>query len=385
MARRDKGSGSIYKRASDGMWVASVTLPDGPDGRRRRKVIARKAKGDAIAELRKLRAELDKAGDIQTNMPTVEVYVRESIQQRARLGLLRPRTVDSHSKVAERYIYPSIGRIRIDRLTPAHVRKMHSFVVDGGRSTTTALQAHNVLSGALKNAVRDGLVTRNAAANTDKPKPAHYSAQVLTAPQAVTLLRHVHGDPMESARWSLALLAGLRQGEALGLTHQHVDLERNVLAIDWQLQQLDEPPGPTIRSRHIGGRVWLLPVKSERSVRLVPMVPMLRDAMERRLAQMSEDPWGFVVTAPKGGPRDASADGKAWRRLLKEAGLPVIRLHDARHTTGTLLRAAGIEPRLIQVILGHNSNAMTEHYSHIAEGESVAAMEKFAMLIEGAR
>lgn len=383
MAARNKGAGSLYRRKSDGMWCGSVTLPSGPDGKRRRKTVVRKDKAAAVAELRKLRAEVDRLGDIQTSLPATGDHVRAWIGQRAAIGKLRPRTIASHTGVLDRYIQPSIGRVRLDRLTPAHVRSLHAFITDAGRSATTALQAHNVLSGALKSAVRDGLISRNVAEHTDRPTADHFEAQVLTRGQALDVLAWSRRQGwMEASRWGLALLAGLRQGEALGLTRHCVDLERGVVLIKWQLQQLDVEPPKSIRARHVTGRLWLVPPKSERGVRAVPLVDDLREVLRLRLAEMPDDPWAFVATAPRGGPRDASLDGKAWRAALKGAGAPRVRLHDARHTTGTLLRAAGIEPRLIQVILGHNTAAMTEHYSHIAEDEAALAMGQFGRYLE---
>ena len=55
--RRPKGEGAVYQRG-DGMWCVSVELPEGLDGKRRRKVICRKSKEDAAAELKKMKAEL---------------------------------------------------------------------------------------------------------------------------------------------------------------------------------------------------------------------------------------------------------------------------------------------------------------------------------------
>jgi len=55
--RRPKGEGAVYQRA-DGMWCTSIELPS-TDGKRRRKVICRKSKDSAVAELEKLKAELE--------------------------------------------------------------------------------------------------------------------------------------------------------------------------------------------------------------------------------------------------------------------------------------------------------------------------------------
>ncbi|WP_028471734.1 hypothetical protein [Nocardioides alkalitolerans] len=68
--KRAKGSGTIYQRASDGMWVCLLEQPSEP-GARRRKVIARKKNADVVAALRDLRSEFERAGDLPTSQPTV--------------------------------------------------------------------------------------------------------------------------------------------------------------------------------------------------------------------------------------------------------------------------------------------------------------------------
>lgn len=55
--RRRKGEGGVYQRA-DGLWCVSLELPEGLDGKRRRKVICRRSKDDALAELERVKSEL---------------------------------------------------------------------------------------------------------------------------------------------------------------------------------------------------------------------------------------------------------------------------------------------------------------------------------------
>jgi integrase len=55
-----------------------------------------------------------------------------------------------------------------------------------------------------------------------------------------------------------------------------------------------------------------------------------------------------------------------WQRTLKRLGLPLVRLHDLRHSTATLRLEAGLPLRLVQELLGHASMAITaDVYSHI--------------------
>ncbi len=381
--RRAKGSGSIYKRA-DGYYVGVVELPPHPDGRRRRKQIVRKSKKAVENAQKEARRELDMKGDIRTEAPKVGAWLAEWIELRAANGKLRPRTASTYRGYLRRYIDPHVGRFRIDKLSPAHVERMTAAMIESGVSPTTAIQAQNILKGALKAAENKGHVSRNVAKLAEAPEAAFYEAATLTLDQARAVLNWASAQgPLDAARWGLALLAGLRQGEALGLTRQCVDLDALELRIAWQLQALDTPPAQSLASHHISGRMWLTEPKSERGVRIVPIVQPLALALEARLRQIDSDPWAFVISDSEGRPRDASKDAKMWATALRAARVPRVRLHDARHTTGTLLRAAGVEPRIIQAILGHNTAAMTERYSHLGANEKALAMDQFVKLIEG--
>ncbi|CAL9301699.1 hypothetical protein SUDANB66_03403 [Streptomyces sp. SudanB66_2053] len=58
-------------------------------------------------------------------------------------------------------------------------------------------------------------------------------------------------------------------------------------------------------------------------------------------------------------PIGHALDIRAERRVAQSAGLRVIRLHDARHGTATLLTATGVAPRIVMEILGHSQISIT--------------------------
>ena len=64
-------------------------------------------------------------------------------------------------------------------------------------------------------------------------------------------------------------------------------------------------------------------------------------------------------TAPPGKPIDCKTDYRQWHRSLTNAGLPIKRLHDARHTAATLLFDQGIDIEVIRRFMGHSSVLLT--------------------------
>jgi integrase len=396
---RSKGTGGLYQRASDGMWVAVLELPN--DGvQRRRKVIVRKRQADAITALREARKELERAGDLVTASPTVQQWLELWLERIAR-PRLKPRTFDDYRSTVNEHLVPTLGRVRLDKLTTAHVRRLHTTMLDKGLSSTTALKAHRILAKALTDAEREGRISRNVATLVDAPRKAVSDRQALTSDQARKLLAASPAD--ERLGWTLALLTGLRQGERLGLTTDALDLERGLLTVSWQLQRLtwehgcSKPCGrkragncperqPTAipagqEAKQVSGGFWLTRPKSRAGWRQVPLVPEIVAALNGHLAQHSPGLEGLVFSREGGVPIDPAADTRAWREACKRARVPSVPLHAARHTTATLLYELGVPEQTRVAILGHSSATTTAGYTHVSDPLKVDAMDRLGGLL----
>lgn len=397
--RRDRGTGSIYQR-KDGMWIGYVTLPDDPmTGKRRRRTVSGKLKNDVVKKLRDLRKELDKAGDLPTSSPRVNQWLDQWLDRYVD-ARLKPRTAQEYRAKVDLYVRPLLGKIRLDRLSPADVHRLHeSIMVERGLSSTTALQVHRIVAKALKDAEREGRVGRNVAALVPSPSKAVSTTGALTAEQSTQLLRHHQDDPYKAVRLGVALMGGLRQGEALGLTWEHVDLDAGVITVAWQVQDLtprhgcpDDKPCGRVRAGNcpqrefnyppgheivpLRGKLHLLRPKSRRGWREVPMTAPLRNALTkwREIAPKHERGLVFGEVVPRN-------DAKMWAEALREAGLPHIRLHSARDSTATLLHALGVPEQVRMQILGHSSATTTQGYTHISNAEARDAMDRLGELL----
>ena len=222
---RGKGEGSIFLDKTRNLWTTHIELPPDPTtGKRRRKTIRRKDKGDLLNARRSLLKDLDRSGDLPTSSPTLEQWAQTWTTRILPARKLKPRTIDGYRRYMRNYITPTIGRYRLDQLTPDHVRRVHDHITDQGLSSTTALQAHRILAKCLTDAMRESKVTRNVATLVDAPSKAVVKQQALDVDQARTLLRHI-GKQMDAghltyARWAIPVLTGMRQGEQLGLTRE---------------------------------------------------------------------------------------------------------------------------------------------------------------------
>jgi integrase len=178
-----------------------------------------------------------------------------------------------------------------------------------------------------------------------------------------------------SALYVVAVTAGLRQGELLGLPWEDIDLEGDTLRVRRTLQPAGFPKGAPAR---------LTPPKTKKSVRTVRLPRRAVEALlshaelqeaERAASSGSWRDRGFVFPNTSGGPTDyTNLVPRHFKPLLKRAGLPNIRFHDLRHTCATLLLAKGVHPKIVSEMLGHSSVSITlDNYSHVIPGLGDAA------------
>jgi integrase len=91
-----------------------------------------------------------------------------------------------------------------------------------------------------------------------------------------------------------------------------------------------------------------------------------------------------VFTTTIGTPIHPRNLRKHLRDALDDAGLPRVRLHDLRHTAGSLLAAQGVTPRVIMEILGHTQVSMTMNtYVHGNEAMQREAAERMERALNG--
>jgi integrase len=273
------------------------------------------------------------------------------------------------------HIKPTLGRIKLKGLTPAHIRGLYREKLDAGLSPRTVQYIHTTLHKALKDAVGDGLIPRNVTEAVRAPRPAKKEVRPLSPDQSRTFLEAARGDRYE-ALYVLAVTAGLREGELLGLKWEDIDLDVGSLAVRRTLSEA--------RS----GRFFEAPKNGKgRSIKLTRQaVEALRTHRKRqneerlRFGTLWQDS-GLVFPAQTGTPMNAkNLTARSFKPLLERAGLSrTVRLHDLRHTCATLLLGKGVHPKIVQELLGHATIAITlDTYSHVLpnmQGEAVSAME----------
>jgi site-specific recombinase XerD len=91
----------------------------------------------------------------------------------------------------------------------------------------------------------------------------------------------------------------------------------------------------------------------------------------------------LVFCQANGRPFSRTEDWKSWKALLRKADVHDGRLHDARHTAGTLLIEQGVHIRVVQEILGHARVTTTERYTHVASPQVQDATRRIGSVLWG--
>lgn len=390
---RGKGEGSIHKN-TNGLWEVKIELPRGIDGKRRRKVVRRKSKADAITELRKLKAELAKVGNLSTSSVTLEEWSDHWLTERAKK--LAPNTITGYRTSFVEYINPLLGKKRLDKLTPQDVKYMHDVLYETPKdkkfrvlsdppedaellSSTYILLIHNSLSLALKMALREGRVTTNVCDLVDRPGIRVTDEKALTLEEAIKLLMYI-STHKDGAMWAAFLFTGARRGEVTGL---EIDRVTDILDLSWQIQRIKDIDSAPVsyEYRHLEGKLYLVRPKSKAGWRTPPLVEPLATIIRRHIGDRTEG----LVFLRNGRPWDPADTSKEWKTLLSDAGLPDdVTLHGARHTVVDLLYELEVPEPVIMEIVGQSTRAVTRSYRSKGNQKILRkALEKMSALVAG--
>lgn len=354
--RRSHGEGSISKRAN-GLWQASLMV----GGVRR--VLYAKTRREAAEKLEALKRQAQEAGRLPDGgKMTVGEYLTQWLSQAQ--GRLRPKTYYDYEILCRRHIIPHIGPLRLVKLSPLHIAKLYASL-SKTLSQRRVGQAHGVLHKALADACKWGLIASNPAGLIDPPKRPH-SERPLWDLEQVSLFLQALKDGRGGRYGTLLgflLASGCRIGEALGLRWGDVDWTAGTVRIERQVTEL--------RSKPLEGAP-----KTRASLRTIALPSWGLELLRRRwLEALSEGQAGRIFCTERGTVPLQGNIRRALHALCAKLGLPVIRVHDLRHISLSLLAMAGVPLKVAQARAGHSTSRMTlDVYQHVlGEGDRAAA------------
>lgn len=300
---------------------------------------------------------------------------------------LRTSTYRSYVHKTQRHILPTLGRKRLRRLRPEDLERLYESMLrptDGTRplSPKTVYEVHLIIRGALDHAVRRGLVNRNVALTASAPKLAaipKVEQKAWTPDELAAFLRAAAGHRLFPALW-LSANTGMRRSELLGLKWSDLDVGKKRLSINRGLvavgYELHESRGKTDNSRRC----------IELDDTTLAVLAGWRALQTAEQAAVGIDGADRMFTNPDGGPIHPHTLSQTFDRIARRAPVPIIRLHDLRHTHGSILIANGVHSKVVSERLGHAWFAFTvETYQHVLPGMGEEAARVFEALLAPAR
>lgn len=216
--RRPHGDGSIF-RYRDG-FAAALDL-GWIDGRRRRRWVYGRTEAETWAKLDDAKQQARRGVNLAAKPRSFSEWLDEWLIMKQRAGT-RPSTMRGYRWLVETHIRPSMGPMKLAKITPTEIRRLLEAKADSGLSTATVRHIHGMIRNVLADAEREELVPRNAAKLVRPPALDRPERRALTIKEARALLTSIRGDRLQ-ALWVCALSLGLRRGELLGLRWIDID------------------------------------------------------------------------------------------------------------------------------------------------------------------
>lgn len=379
--------GSIIKRGNS--WSVVVEVGRDPiTGRRVRKWHSGfSTKKDAERARVDLLSRLDQGGYVPPSKATFgEFLLSEWLP--AKRATVKPTTLASYEMHALKHLVPRVGALPLQSLGAAHLNALYADLLANGRrdgrgglSPSTVRRIHATVHKALGDGVRWGRLPRNPADQADPPRNVSSEITVWSPDQLRTFLYGLREDRLFAA-WLLAATTGMRRGEILGLRWADTDLDAGSV---------------TVRQIRTVARYEVVTTtpKTDRGTRTISLDPATTAALRsHRVAQLEEklalgsafDATNDLVFSHADGTAIHPERFSAWfKQRCRRSGLPVVRLHDIRHSYVTALLSAGVPLKVVSQRVGHASPMVTMAiYQHVLPGDDQAAAAVGARVIFGA-
>lgn len=369
--RRDKGSGSIYMRESDQMWVGYART--GEKGKRR--YVYAKTKKEVSAKLKILHKEIDAGTLVTAKAQTVEAFLQYWLTVRRGRKDLKTSTTNNYEAHLH-FVLPSIGQVKLTKLTTDTLQQMFNTLLDT-RLPSTVHAIHTTLSTAFNDALKWKKMTYNPCKDVDLPHVEKHEAMVLTGEQALHLMDTAKGHELECFI-TVALATGLRRGELLALKWSDISFEEKTLKVTATLVYVHD---------ELGNYQYVATTpKTKAGKRTVKLAQFAVNALkEHRTRQLEQRlragaTWkdtGWVFCKANGEHLMIPTLARHFKKLVKSAELPDMRIHDLRHSAATLLLSKGVSMKVVQEILGHADFATTANiYAHVLLELQSSAMDQ---------
>lgn len=364
--KRGNNEGSIRQR-SDGRWEARVTVGINPaTGKPERRSIYGKTQAEVRKQMTQILNALDTGTYQRPDKTTVSKWMYEWIDTFC-ANKVKPLTLASYRGIIKNHINPHIGSLELQSVRGLHIQRLYNDMTENGSSGKTVKNVGAILHKAFAVAIKQGILQFNPCDGAELPKVQKHEITPLADDEIPAFLNALNDEPMGNA-YALCLLAGLREGECLGLSWAQVDFAKKRITISQQLQ----------KEKKKGGQYYIASTTKSGKPRIIepPAIAFeyLRAEQTRQLQNRLQagSEWtnhnNLVFTNELGEHYKIFTFYSRFKRIAASIGRPDARPHDLRHTAATVAIASGADIKSVQDMLGHATASFTLNvYAHTSE------------------
>ena len=273
-------------------------------------------------------------------------------------------TVYAYQKIIDNHIDPALGTVPLKKLTPKMVQEYYTETQRAnGLSSNTMRRHHDLLSSALRSAVRQDVIPASPMERVEPPRVRTTESYFYNNQELKLLYQKIEGNILELAV-KLAGSLGMRREEICGLKWENVDLQRHLVLI----REARTAYGATIVQKETKNRSSVRTLYLPDEVYLLLEQEQARQQQERCIQSPTYNPTDHVILDAKGVPYSPNALSLAFTRFVKKNDLPRLTFHGLRHTFATIASCQGASLFDIGKALGHSTPATTGRiYTHLVD------------------
>lgn len=252
-----------------------------------------------------------------------------------------------------KHILPVFGACFVREITPAEIQQwQHS-------NTTYSFQYQKALNNVLKHIFKYGEKTYglpNVMETLDSPRNLEGKKEMMIwTPEQFEKFIVCVSNPTYKLFFQFLYLTGCRRGEALAISWEDIDLDNNLVSINKSYAGRES----------LGG---ISTPKNSSSYRQISIPKSLSDDL-RAYHKTHEGRFVFGDTKPL----EPATIRLQLNTIAKRAGVPIIRIHDLRHSHASLLLSSGVPVTAVSRRLGHSNVVQTyNRYSHVLPNDQSA-------------
>lgn len=375
-ARASNGMGSVRQR-SDGRWEARYTAPDG-----KQRSVYGKTQKEVTARLRGVQHDMDSGAWTEPSKMTVEEWLGIWLKEYQRHNA--ERTVMKYKCIVDNHFVPMLGKMKLSKVLPLHVRQVINKLIDKGLKPVTIKNYIRILGASMQCAIEAGLIKENPVDNAKVPRVPPTQLHIVELSDIPAFLTAADATPYPN-ELKLMFYTGLRVGELRGLRWSDCDLETPTIHVQRQLHPVNHDNKRFTAPKYGEDRIIHIPEEAVRALR-----DQRRRQAEQRIAsgkwEDNDITRDLVFRLPNGAPHNDATIKKAIKAVGKSIGQPDIHPHDLRHSYAVIALRSGVDVKTVQYNLGHKTSQMTlDVYATYTEAAGKEGASKLSEYLKNAK